>query len=860
MSNTPTEFVNTMVRAGAGAGKTYGLIQKIVDLVKEHTHKNSKTLPRFVVTTFTRKATQEVRERLLSKALELRREDSEFGDLFLNFLKSSGFLMVSTIHGILNLFLRQYGSVIGLDPEFKVKPHSSHLLTEALHELLVENSLMMPLVQNYGWKNMRIFLLEYHRSSVLNPDLQALPPSHFYHYWEQQLNLLKTQASDLAFYIEPFLALTKGDSLPRFHACLKEITTILNTSDNLWERLSQLKKVHRQLPRNLGPLKQWDDSYKEMRTLITKILSDIAEDLLTEKENFEIHFQDEQAFQELGIQFSQKWFKKKIEAGELEMEDLELLSLYILRRFPEHSKNFSNSWNYWFIDEYQDTSPIQVDILHYLIDSCPHYVVGDPQQSIYFFRGARSKVFHEKLKLFKESSAKIEEKKVNRRSLPPTLHFINDLMDLVNKHQFSPMDPLTENNSNNLLAGYFYLISEEKEEFRLTQLVETLLKLIKEGVEPSHIAILCRENNELQRVFAKIQEAGLPAQVYSKGRFLEDRQVKDALSLWKFLINPYDDINLIELLRSPWFLVPDQVLLENSTDKKDGLWNCLKTITLEPIIILKNGLQELMQESHFTVWKKLLINSIAFAECTQLDPSGRKEANLWKLISVIHEGIKAGTLDYTNPLNIDLQIESNNENEAQAFRDSHQIQLMTIHGSKGLEFEHVILPFLNHTRKKEGTSFFTTDLETQFWTTAFMEESTRTTHSHYFARLVTEEVNSLLDEESERLFYVAITRAKKALHFFCPQTTDKVSTTGWARHLQSFISKGPGLFIADSGQYEFKIESLEKDSSTLLSQPSMPGAISESSSPSPTLSTSSPKISVSKRKKKDVKDLNDASL
>lgn len=805
MSNAPTEFVNTMVKAGAGAGKTYGLIQKIVDLVKEHAQKNANALPRFVVTTFTRKATQEVRERLLSKALELRRVDPVFGDLFLNFLKSSGFLMVATIHGILNLFLRQYGSVIGLDPEFKVKPQSCHLLTEVLHELLVENPSMVPLVQKYGWKNLRIFLLEYHRSAILNPHLQILPPSHFYEYWEQQLSLLKKYSAELSFYIEPLLVQSKGESLPRFHASLNEITTLLHSSGDLWERLTKLKKVYHHLPRNLGPLKQWDESYKEIRSLITKILAEITEDLLTVKENFESHFQDEVHFQELGVQFSQKWFKKKIEAGELEMEDLELLSLYILRRFPEYSKGFSESWNYWFIDEYQDTSPIQVDILNFLIEECPHYVVGDPQQSIYFFRGARSKVFHEKLKLFKQTSAKIEEKKVNRRSLTSTLYFINDLMDLVNKQQFSPMDSLNENNSSDLLVGHFYLIAEDREKFRLEQLVKILSKLIQEGVEPSHIALLCRENNELQRVFAKIKEAGLPAQVYSKGRFIEDRQVKDALCLWHFLINPYDDINLIELLRSPWFLVRDEVLLEKAAEKKDYLWNSLKTLKLEPITHLQQGLQELMQESHFVVWQKLLLNSVAFAECTQLDPSGRKEANLWKLISLIHAGIKKGTLDYTDPLNVELQAESNSENEAQAFRDSHQIQLMTIHGAKGLEFEHVILPFLNHARKKESTSFFTTDLETQFWTTSFVDESTRTSHSHYFARLVTDEVNALLDEESERLFYVAITRAKKALHFFCPLHTDNISATGWARHLQSFISKGPGKFISQSGQYEFQI-------------------------------------------------------
>jgi len=800
-----------MVKAGAGAGKTYGLIHKIVDLVKEHTRKNSKALPRFVVTTFTRKATQEVRERLLSKALELRREDPEFGDLFLNFLKSSGYLMVSTIHGVLNLFLRQHGSVIGLDPDFKVAPLSQTLLTEVLHNLLLENPNTINLVNRYGWRNVKIILLEYHRSTILNPDIEVLPESHFIQYWEKNFNNLKNLTSDLTNYIEPLLAQAKGESLPRFQESLRAIHRVLNEEIDLWKRLSLLKEIYKKSPRNLGPLKQWDDSYKEMRTQVMGILSDLDEDLLTVKENFVIHHQDKIYFQELGARFSELWFKKKIELGELEMEDLELLSLYILRHFSDQSKSFSDSWNYWFIDEYQDTSPIQVELLNYLIGPCPHYVVGDPQQSIYFFRGARSKVFHEKLNLFKRTSAKIEEKKVNRRSQSPTLYFINDLMDLVNKHQFSPMESLSEKDSPELLVGHFYLISESHEELHLEHLVKTLFKLIQEGVDPSNIAILCRENSELQRVFTKIKSVGLPAQVYSKGRFLEDRQVKDALCLWNFLINPFNDINLIELLRSPWFFVPDQILLEVGFEKKSHLWNQIKTLSNKTIQKLNQSLNQLSKESHFLVWQSLLLDTQAFHQCTELDSSGRKEANLWKLITLIHEGIKTGKLDYTDPLKLDLQIETNNENEAQSIRDSHQIQLMTIHGSKGLEFDHVILPFLNHSRKKESASFFTTDLETQFWSHSYMNEATRTTQNHYFARTVMEEINSLLDEETERLFYVAITRSKKSLHFFCPKNIEEVSKTGWSRHLQSFLSKEPGQYTANSGKYKFEIIILDEE-------------------------------------------------
>lgn len=143
-------FVNTMVKAGAGAGKTYGLIHKIVELVYHYSSENKGALPRFVVTTFTRKATQEVRERLLKKALEIQQTDPEFGDIFLKFLKSTSFLLVSTIHGVLNVFLRQYGALIGLDPDFKVQEFSEKQFHQLLHDLLVQNSEFKELIKKFS--------------------------------------------------------------------------------------------------------------------------------------------------------------------------------------------------------------------------------------------------------------------------------------------------------------------------------------------------------------------------------------------------------------------------------------------------------------------------------------------------------------------------------------------------------------------------------------------------------------------------------------------------------------------------------------------------------------------------------------
>jgi ATP-dependent helicase/nuclease subunit A len=164
----------------------------------------------------------------------------------------------------------------------------------------------------------------------------------------------------------------------------------------------------------------------------------------------------------------------------------------------------------------------------------------------------------------------------------------------------------------------------------------------------------------------------------------------------------------------------------------------------------------------------------------------------------------------TDPLDLGLATDSNNENETRSIRESRQIQLMTIHGSKGLEFDHVVLPFLNHHRKKESTDFWTIDLANRHWSVAMVDPKTRTTRSGFYARNISDEVTKLLEEESERLFYVAVTRARRGLHFFPPKAIDDLSPTGWARHLTPFIEKGEGHFKSDGGRYEFVVMSEEQ--------------------------------------------------
>src|SRR5690242_20495236 len=126
MSSSPSELGNTVVRAGAGAGKTRGLVEKIVEVYRHF--QTQGQLPRVVLTTFTRKATQELKERLILKACVGR----DAG--LLQFVSDPSRLQISTIHGVLNSFLRQVGHLAGLDAGFTIVSESeaAHMARLAL--------------------------------------------------------------------------------------------------------------------------------------------------------------------------------------------------------------------------------------------------------------------------------------------------------------------------------------------------------------------------------------------------------------------------------------------------------------------------------------------------------------------------------------------------------------------------------------------------------------------------------------------------------------------------------------------------------------------------------------------------------
>ena len=126
-------------------------------------------------------------------------------------------------------------------------------------------------------------------------------------------------------------------------------------------------------------------------------------------------------FQPLAEEFSKEFLKQKKQNGVMTVEDLELWTLDLLRRKPKSGKDFSKEWDYWFIDEYQDTSRIQERIIQEITGFKNVFCVGDPCQSIYLFRGADPEVFERR-----ERWAGTEKLEMNYRSRELLIRFFND--------------------------------------------------------------------------------------------------------------------------------------------------------------------------------------------------------------------------------------------------------------------------------------------------------------------------------------------------------------------------------------------------------------------------------------------------
>ena len=455
----------------------------------------------------------------------------------------------------------------------------------------------------------------------------------------------------------------------------------------------------------------------------------------------------------------------------MDFGELMLRSYELLRDNDPIREHYRRRFRHILIDEFQDTNKLQYAWIKQLAgpvaqDGGAVFAVGDDDQSIYAFRGARVGNMADFVREYQvQHQIKLEQ---NYRSFSNILDSANHLIDH-NKNRLGKNLHTTQG------AGEPVRIYESPTDFAEAQwMVEEMKQLLREGqngdgaqgVAHRHeIAVLYRSNAQSRVIETALFNAAMPYRVYGGLRFFERAEIKHALAYLRLLENPRDDTSFMRVVNFP----PRGIGARSIEQLQDAaramgcpLHDAVSTLTgkagvnITAFVAKIDVLREQTQGQNLRQIIELLLDHSGLVEYYQSEREGADRVeNLTELVNaaesfVTQEGfgreavampvngemINPDTGETLSPLAAFLThaaLESG-DNQAQAGQDA--VQLMTVHASKGLEFDCVFI-----TGMEEGL---------------FPHENSMNDYDGL--------------EEERRLMYVAITRARRRLYLSHSQT------------------------------------------------------------------------------------------
>ena len=426
----------------------------------------------------------------------------------------------------------------------------------------------------------------------------------------------------------------------------------------------------------------------------------------------------------------------------LDFDDLLLKTMSLLSENSAVRNYYQNIWRYIHIDEYQDTNRVQYEISKMLVgDKRNICVVGDIDQNIYSWRGADIKNILDFEKDY--PNAEVITLEENYRSTKTILEAANTIIE---KNKIRRKKNLFTTNSEGEKIGLFQGFDEISEAEFVAEQTE---KLIKKGVSPEEIAVLYRANFQSRVLEEAFMNHGLPYQILGT-RFFERKEIKDIIAYLRSALNPDSLSDLKRIINVPARGIGKTTVLKIFSGDEATLASAMKIklasfrsllkeieqISKEKkpsetlsFIIKKSGLEQEWKEGGDEGRARLenayeLVNFASRYDPPRLDEQGRVEAG--------HLPPEEGILNFL----ADAALQSDQD---ELKEEQKAVRLMTVHASKGLEFDTVFISGL-----EDGL---------------FPHE-----------RMNEERVRPEEREEERRLFYVALTRARKKVFLSYAET------------------------------------------------------------------------------------------
>jgi DNA helicase-2/ATP-dependent DNA helicase PcrA len=442
--------------------------------------------------------------------------------------------------------------------------------------------------------------------------------------------------------------------------------------------------------------------------------------------------------------------------GNLDFGDLILKSIELLQASDRVKKMIHDRFTMILVDEYQDSNVAQFKLLQEIYAPSAYLcVVGDDDQSIYKFRGAEV----ENIITFPEHFPNTEVIRLER-NYRSTQNILAAASAVVANNLKRMGKNLTTLNMAGKSIVAAYLADH-------TQEAQFCAEILKQG-RYEETAILYRMNYQSRHFEELFLRLGIPYCIVGTQRFYEREEVKDALSYLSLLLNPHDELAFLRVINKPARGIGKaslKIVMEERQQSNSDFISCCRTIKaqlskkagqgLESFVSFLDFLSLQLEQDTLSHFIHLLLEKsglLAFYEEKDRTAGSSKCANLFELINA--------ALPYQSGREGLLQFLENTMLNSPELNDPEQgkVTLITVHNTKGLEFERVII-----TGLEEGV----------FPTSSSVNDYD----------ISPEEL-----EEERRLFYVGITRAKKELYL-----TSCRSRTLFGR----FISAMPSRFLAE---------------------------------------------------------------
>jgi len=384
------------------------------------------------------------------------------------------------------------------------------------------------------------------------------------------------------------------------------------------------------------------------------------------------------------------------QAGFVDFAEILLRALLLLQQTPELQTHFQNRFQYILVDEFQDTNAIQYAWIKALAGAEGHiFVVGDDDQSIYAWRGAKI----ENIQLFQHDfiQTNVIRLEQNYRSTSTILDASNRLITYNQGRLGKSL--WTAGNEGEPIG--LYAAFNEIDEARF--IVSKLKHFIENGYQRNEIAILYRSNAQSRVLEEVLVNAGIPYRIYGGLRFFERAEIKDALAYLRLVQNPHDDASFDRVVNLPARGIGERTLAQIrqvAREHHQSLWQAAKYLLEEGLLAARaakaiEGFYELILEMHNNTTSLTLEETVLYVVGTSglLDyyrhnkdtSTLSKVENLEELINAARE-FTADPNDIMTPLNAFLAQAALEAGEQNIDNDQAEVQLMTMHAAKGLEF------------------------------------------------------------------------------------------------------------------------------------------------------------------------------